>query len=109
MTDVTSREAGTTQSVGAAMAAFVAAGIGSFAMGLVVILNAFNLIGAPALYEPAGGVTFRTSAGVVIWLVAWAMLHARWKSRDLDVARMHRITIALVVAGVVLCLPIFAG
>jgi len=109
MSDADTREAGVAQPVGAAMAAYVAAGIGAFALGLIVILNAFGLITVPALYAPSGGVTGRTAFGVVVWLIAWAILHARWKNSDLDVGRMHRITIALVVAGVVLSLPIFAG
>ena len=97
------------QPVGAAMAAYLAAGIGAFALGVIVILNAIGLIGAPTLYTPAGGVTGRTAIGVVIWLIAWAILHARWKERDCDVRRIHRITLALIITGVVLCLPPLAG
>ncbi|HUE95512.1 MAG TPA: hypothetical protein VMN39_02585 [Longimicrobiaceae bacterium] len=34
------------------------------------------------LYAPAGGVSGRTTAAIVVWLIAWAILHARWKGRD---------------------------
>ena len=55
---------------GAAVAAFLAAGIGAFAMGLVVILNEAGLFAAPSLYPPAGGVSGRTTIAVAIWLIA---------------------------------------
>lgn len=108
MSESSTREA-VAPPVGAAMAAYLAAGIGAFALGLIVILNGRGLIGAPVLYDPAGGVTGRTALGVVIWLIAWAILHTRWKDRDCDVGRIHRITLALIVAGVVLCIPMLSG
>src|SRR5690606_26121852 len=84
MSDRPAREAGKRPMAGAAMAAYLAAGIGAFALGLIAFLNAIGLIGAPTLYAPAGGVTGRTALGVVVWLIAWAILHARWKDRDAD-------------------------
>ena len=65
---------------GAALAAFVGAGIGAFAMGVLVILNEAGVFTAPTLYAPAGGVSGRTTFTVVIWLIGWAALHRRWIS-----------------------------
>jgi hypothetical protein len=90
---------------GPALAAFLAAGIGAFATGVVVILNEAAVFTAPSIYGPAGGVTGRTTIAAVLWLIAWAVLHYRWKHRDLDPARVHTVTIALAVLGVVLCFP----
>lgn len=90
---------------GAAMASFLAAGIGAFAMGLFVILNEAGLFSAPALYEPAGGVSGRTTVAVVIWLIAWAGLHRRWQSRQMESRRVHAVTLALIGLGVLLTLP----
>src|SRR5690606_29327327 len=67
---------------GAAMAAFLAAGLGAFSMGLFVLLNEMGIFAAPTLYQPAGGVSGRTTFAVVVWLVAWGVLHARWKERE---------------------------
>ena len=53
--------------------AFLAAGIGAFAVGLFVLLNEMGLFAAPALYEPAGGVSGRTTFAVVAWLVVVAV------------------------------------
>ena len=90
---------------GAALAAFLAAGIGAFAMGLVVILNEVGLFAVPALYAPAGGVSGRTTLTAVIWLVGWAVLHHRWKRRRVEPRRVHAVTLALILLGVLLTFP----
>ncbi|HEX6106965.1 MAG TPA: hypothetical protein VFZ26_15360 [Gemmatimonadales bacterium] len=90
---------------GAALAAILAGGIGAFAMGLVVILNEAGLFAAPSLYAPAGGVSGRTTIAVAIWLMAWAVLHTRWKGRQVEDRPVHAATLALIALGIVLCLP----
>jgi len=90
---------------GAAVAAFLAAGIGAFAMGLLVILNEAGLYAAPALYGPAGGVTGRTTFAVLAWLLAWAVLHRRWKEREVGSRRVYAVTLGLVALAILLCFP----
>lgn len=90
---------------GAALAAFVAAGIGAFAMGLISLLDAAGVLPIPTLYAPAGGVTGRTALAVVIWLIAWAVLHGRWKERDMDTGRAHALTIVLTLLGILFAFP----
>jgi hypothetical protein len=90
---------------GAALAAFLAAGIGSFAMGLFVILNEAGLFAAPTLYGPAGGVSGRTTFAVVAWLIAWAVLHVRWAGRTIDASRIWVMTLALIALGVLATFP----
>jgi hypothetical protein len=90
---------------GAALAAFLGAGIGALAMGVMVILNESGLFAAPALYGPAGGVSGRTTFAVVIWLIGWAVLHRGWKHRRLEPRRVHTLTLLLIGAGVLLCFP----
>lgn len=90
---------------GEALAAFVAAGIGAFAMGLITLLNEAGVFTVPPLYEPAGGVTGRTTLAVLIWLIAWAVLHARWKLRDVAAARAHAIAVVLTLLGILFAFP----
>jgi hypothetical protein len=90
---------------GAALAAFLAAGIGAFAMGLVVILNEAGLFAAPAVYAPAGGVSGRTTLAVVIWLIGWAVLHGRWKNRQLESRKVRYLSAILIGLGLVLTFP----
>ena len=92
---------------GAALASFLAAGIGAFAVGVFVILNETGLFAAPALYGPVGGMSGRTTFAVIVWLGAWATLHRRWQARDLASPRIYAATLTLLALAVVLCFPPF--
>lgn len=99
------REQETATPNGAALAAFLAAGIGALGLGLVVFLNEVGAFEVPALYGPAGGVSGRTTAGVLIWLVAWAVLHSRWKNRWMESSRLFAVSLILIAVGFVFCFP----
>ena len=90
---------------GAAMASALAAGVGAFAMGLIVVLNEVALFAAPAVYGPAGGVTGRTTFATVVWLAAWGVLHARWRSREIAPGRVLVLTLILIGVGVLGTFP----
>jgi hypothetical protein len=90
---------------GAAVASIVAAGIGAFAMGAVVLLAEAGLWSAPALYGPAGGLSGRTTVAVAAWLAAWGVLHARWRRYDINQSRALGVTLALIVIGVLGTFP----
>jgi hypothetical protein len=90
---------------GAAMASALAAGVGALAMGLMVVLNEAGLFAAPALYDPAGGVTGRTTFATLVWLAAWGVLHARWRLREIAPGRVLVATVILVGLGVLGTFP----
>ena len=90
---------------GAAMAAVLSAGIGSFAVGLFVILNEIGVFAAPALYGPAGGVSGRTTFAAAAWLIAWLVAHLRWRDRQVRGGRVLAATLVLIVLGLVLTFP----
>lgn len=92
---------------GAVMAAYLAAGIGAFAVGFWVILSEAGIFAAPTLYGPAGGVSGRTTFGVVTWLIAWGVLHARWKARQVEPRTVFTITLVLIALGILLTFPPF--
>lgn len=108
-TSSTDREAVTGSPNGAAMAAFLGAGIGAFAVGLFVLLNELGLFTAPALYPPAGGVSGRTTFAMVVWLVAWGVLHARWRDREVAAGRVAVVIAVLTALGILGTLPPFWG
>ena len=90
---------------GAAIASFLAAGLGAFSMGLFVLLNEAGLFAAPALYGPAGGVSGRTTGAVLVWLMAWGVLHRRWRVREITPLRVYGLTLVLVATGILATFP----
>ena len=90
---------------GSAMAALLGGGIGALAMGAVVLLNEAGIFAAPALYAPAGGVSGRTTLATIVWLVAWAVLHSRWKGREIAPGRIAAVTLILTALGVLGTFP----
>lgn len=90
---------------GAALASFLGAGIGAFAMGFFVILNEAGLFAAPGLYAPAGGVSGRTAFATAVWLIAWGVLHRRWSGRQIASRRVYTVTLALTALGILGAFP----
>jgi hypothetical protein len=92
---------------GAALAAFMAAGIGAFAIGFFVIIHEAGFFSAPALYAPAGGLSGRTTFAAVTWLTVWAALHVRWKNLQIQSGRVYTATLVTTALGILLCFPLF--
>lgn len=90
---------------GVALAAVLAAGIGAFALGVLVILSEAGIYSAPSLYGPTGGLSGRSTFAVVAWLVAWGILHSRWRNRDIAASRVLTWTLVLVGLGVLMTFP----
>jgi YHS domain-containing protein len=83
---------------GLAAAAILAAGIGCFALGLLTTLAAASptLNRLLAFYGPAGPLSGKTTLAVVLWLVGWAILHRRWRDRQVPLARVFVATVILI-------------
>lgn len=91
---------------GAGMAAFLSAGIGAFAVGLVVLLNQTGVVTVPSVYAPAGGVSGRTTVAAAIWLLTWLLLHYRWRGREISASRIELWTLILIGLGIAATLPL---
>ena len=90
---------------GSSMAALLGGGIGAFAMGAVVLLNEAGIFAAPTLYSPAGGVSGRTTLATIVWLIAWVVLHNRWKAHEVAPGRVGAVTLILTGLGVLGTVP----
>jgi hypothetical protein len=90
---------------GASSAAVLAGGVGAFAVGIFVILNEAGLYAAPSLYGPAGGVSGRTTFATATWLISWAILHGRWKSRRIEPGPVIVTTLVLLGLGLLATFP----
>jgi hypothetical protein len=90
---------------GGALGAVLAAGVGSFAMGLIVVANEAGIFAAPSLYGPAGGLSGRSTFAVAAWLVTWGILHSRWRKRDVATAPVLTGTLVLVALALAMTFP----
>jgi hypothetical protein len=92
---------------GPAAAAFLAAGIGTCAYGLITfIAQVARPFGqAITVYPPAGPLTGKTTLYVVIWLVAWGILHYLWRGKDVNIRTTFIATLALMAVGLLFMFP----
>lgn len=90
---------------GGSLAAFLAAGIGSFAMGAFVLMNAAGIFSAPSFYGPVGGLSGRSTLAVMVWLAAWVWLHRRWRGREMEASHVYLATLALTALGLLATFP----
>lgn len=100
---------------GPGAAAVVAAGIGTFTIGLTTSLAeaSASLNNALNWYNPTGPLSGKTGVGVVVWLLAWFVLHTVWKDKNLNFAGVSSWALALAILGFLLTFPpvfgLFAG
>ncbi len=94
---------------GPAAAAILAAGIGSLALGLIVVLSEASgtLLQALNLYNLVGPLSGKSSVAIVVWLVSWAALHVSWKERQVDFDKVTRFALILVGLGLLGTFPPF--
>jgi hypothetical protein len=94
---------------GPAAAALLAAGIGSLALGLFVILaEALNSVkNALNIYGPVGPLSGKTSFAIAIWLAAWIILHISWKNKQVNFAGIYAVSLILIILGLLGTFPPF--
>ena len=92
---------------GPAAAAMIAAGIGSLFLGIFTTgaVISEGLQDFLNFYNPAGPLSGKTTMSVIIWLISWVFLNARWKDKETNLARAFNITLALIAIGILLTFP----
>lgn len=94
---------------GPVSAALLAGGIGSAAMGLITLIYEINdksaFAKSMAWNKGVGGLSGKSSLSIIIFFVAWAILHYLWKDKETDFARISSIAIALLIVGLLGTFP----
>lgn len=92
---------------GPAAAAILAGGIGSAWYGLMVVLveASKGIKSALNWWNPAGPLTGKTSMGVIGFLVAWFLLARLWKGKNVDLDKIWKISLALIIVGILFTFP----
>jgi hypothetical protein len=94
---------------GLVAAAMLAAGIGSFVLGLMICLaqGSKAIGGILNFYDPVGPLSGKTIVAVVAWLVAWGVLASKWKDQSADFGKVYNATLILVALGLLGSFPLF--
>lgn len=92
---------------GAGAAALLAAGIGSFVLAVLAVAadHIVALKGWMVFYKPTGPLSGVTTSAIVMWLVAWAVLHARWKRRTVALGSIVAASLVLLALSLLLTFP----
>jgi len=90
-------------------AAILAAGIGTLALGILTTLASASESFADTLnlYDRVGPLSGKTIFAVVIWLIAWGILHAMMKDSRYETRRALTTAMILVALGVLGTFPTF--
>ena len=90
-------------------AAIMAGGVGAFAMGAVTTLAEASTGISKALNwnHAVGPLSGKTIITVLVWLVAWAILHVAYRNRPYETRRAFTIALILIALGVVGTFPTF--
>lgn len=92
---------------GSGAAALLAASIGSFLLAVLAIA-ADRIASVKSLmifYKPTGPLSGVTTSAIVLWLIVWAILDARWKNRTVPLGRIGAWSLALLALSLLLMFP----
>ncbi len=94
---------------GPVAAAFIAAGVGVFVLGLLTTLAEASKGFADSLNfrDPVGPLSGKTILAVAAWLVAWVVLHVALRRREVSPRAVYLVTALLVALGLLLTFPTF--
>jgi hypothetical protein len=94
---------------GPVAAAILAAGVGALALGVLTTLAEAS---APIkeflnLYDPVGPLSGKTTGAVIIWLVAWVVLHLIYRAKPVESRLALTVSLVLLALGVIGTFPVF--
>jgi len=94
---------------GPVAAAILAAGVGALALGVLTTVaeasEGFKEF--LTLSEPVGPLSGKTIGAVLIWLVAWVVLHLVYRNKAVESRKALTISLVLIGLGVLGTFPIF--
>jgi hypothetical protein len=92
---------------GPGAAAVLAAGIGSFSLGLLDVMadKVPSIKNWMNFYNPTGTLSGVTTCSLIVWLAAWAILNLRWRGREVRFKPVGAAALALLALGILLTFP----
>ena len=92
---------------GPVAAALLACGIGCFVLGVLAVAGdgSKRLASLLNFYTPTGPLAGVTAVAIAAWLIAWALLAERWRTKQIAFAKVSAAAFALLAAGAAADLP----
>jgi hypothetical protein len=98
---------------GPVAAAFIAAGVASFALGLIVVLNEAKILTGAVLDFAAnyglgkgvGPLSGKVILSTIVFVVTWAVLGLMWRGREVNFGRAFGAALIFLALGFVLTFP----
>ena len=94
---------------GPVAAAVLSCGFGCLVLGVLAVAadGSKSLSSLLNFYNPTGPLSGVTTVAIALWLIAWALLSARWKTKTLAFGKVTAVAFALLGAGLLLTFPPF--
>jgi hypothetical protein len=88
-------------------AAILSCGLGCFLLGVLSVAadGSKTLAGALNFYNPTGPLSGVTTVALALWLIAWAILAARWKRKQVAFGKVSAAAYTLLALGLLLTFP----
>ena len=97
---------------GPVWAAIISACIGCATFGLLVDLAeaSKSISNALNFYNPTGDLSGKSTVAVVVWFIAWVVLHTCWKHRDMKGSgKLAAVSAILIILAMIAVFPPFFG
>jgi hypothetical protein len=94
---------------GPVAAAVLSCGIGAFILGALAVAadGSKSLASALNFYKPSGPLSGVTTIAILLWLICWAILAARWSGKTVAFGRISGVAFVFLAAGLLLTFPPF--
>jgi hypothetical protein len=88
----------------------LSAGMGSALLGILALAGDASKAVAKLLnfYAPSGPLSGVTTVAILVWLVTWFILGARWRTRTVAMGKINATAFLLLAVGILLTFPPFA-
>ena len=104
---MSTQPAGDTRPNGPVAAAFVAAGLACFALGLIVVLNEAGILTGAFLDfgSGVGPLSGKVILSTIAYLVSWGALGYLWRGKEVNFGRAFAVALAFTALGFALTFP----
>lgn len=94
---------------GPVAAAIIAGGVGALALGVLTTLAEASVTIKDFLNvnDPVGPLSGKTIGAVLLWLVAWVVLHLVYRDKPFETRKALTVALVLIALGIVGTFPIF--